>query len=300
MSETLSHRQLRQIHGDLPSLAETNYDRVVSWQLTFVAVLWLAVAGLVAVWFCREVPNQTFDSIRIFPPEPAAAAAAPALDVRSPELDSDDPALSNDQSVLNLEVQMGQARVFAGAASKVTTLSDGFESENDQRSGAARGSGVAKIGSGRDASNSRPVEQRWLLEYSGQIDLMSYAAVLSFFDIEIAVVYSDGRMVYLSQPGAENRVLDSDIQHDDDRLFMSWADGERRSADLALLNSAGIATEGQVKVLHFFPAQLEQQLKELEREFADKRASEIRRTVFGVRQSDSELEFYVIRQDLFW
>lgn len=89
--------------------------------------------------------------------------------------------------------------------------------------------------------------------------------------------------MYLSQTRAGNGVLNSDVENDDDRLLMSWADGARRSADLDLLNAAKIATDDKVKVMHCFPRQLEQELKEIERDFADKPSAGIRRTVFSVR-----------------
>lgn len=300
MSEVLSHRELRTVNGRLSSLAETRFDKVMSSQITLLLSLSLLVMALFAVWMCRPVSDsasQQFQAGGLVSADSPQADSS-LLDVVSPQVDQADRSLINDQVEVDLTQLTDHVALMADSASQVATVS---ESLGDRESGvpdAAEGSGGQPFGQGASNRSGLPREQRWLIEYSEQADLKSYAAMLTSFNIEIAAVYSDGRLVYLAQPGAESRIVQSSVGTDDQRLMMSWADGGRRVADLALLESAGVDDADKALVVHFFPEEVEQQLKRLELEFGGHSESIIRRTLFSVRRSGGGFEFFVVRQEL--
>jgi len=76
---------------------------------------------------------------------------------------------------------------------------------------------------------------------------------------------------------------------------MAWRQGNLKSADIELLRRAGIDVGGRV-VLQFYPADLENQLVQLEGAFAGRTQGQIRKTRFGIKSENQVYSFYVIEQ----
>ncbi len=83
------------------------------------------------------------------------------------------------------------------------------------------------------------------------------------------------------------------------QFYTVWADGSDSSiaADRDLFARAGVETSS-ARILHFYPLALERQLESLEREFAGRQPSEIRRTHFCMRKTSSGFEFFVSEQSI--
>jgi hypothetical protein len=79
---------------------------------------------------------------------------------------------------------------------------------------------------------------------------------------------------------------------------MSWQGGQRKQADVKLLQKAGVdATRGII--LHFYPAETEEMLARLERSFANRSERDIRRTYFVIVPQGRGFTFAVSRQTYF-
>jgi hypothetical protein len=82
---------------------------------------------------------------------------------------------------------------------------------------------------------------------------------------------------------------------DEQRLYFTWQGGERQDADIKLLGKAGVQV-GQGRILHFYTPETENKLAVAERNFANRKAKEIRRTYFAVVKRGQGYTFEVTRQ----
>lgn len=138
----------------------------------------------------------------------------------------------------------------------------------------------------------------WEIEFADDITAEEYARQLDFFQIEIAAVSKKGKLEYIAQvssPKPEKRVGAQDA---DRRLHIGWRKGTLHAADRKLLAKAGITSEGK-ELWHFFSAELQAQLAELEHDYAGLSPDDIHRTRFLVREKTKGqgYEFVVIEQD---
>ena len=79
---------------------------------------------------------------------------------------------------------------------------------------------------------------------------------------------------------------------------MTWQGGDRKKADLLLIDkarNAGVQV-GDGLIFHFYPKETEDMMANLEKQYRNKRPEQIRRTYFAVRGSRNNFEFYVSRQ----
>jgi hypothetical protein len=125
-----------------------------------------------------------------------------------------------------------------------------------------------------------------------------YAAQLDFFGIELGAIGGGKASVdyasKLAQPSPVTRSAAGDAEK---RRYLVWRKGPLAAADKSLLQKAKIDTTGRI-VLQFLPEPVELQMRTLEAQFAKgKPLSQIRRTVFGVKATGAQYEFYVMEQD---
>lgn len=76
---------------------------------------------------------------------------------------------------------------------------------------------------------------------------------------------------------------------------MTWRGGDRKKADLELLQKAGIDV-GSGMLFQFYPKDIEENLAQIEFAYRKRKASEIRKTYFVVQRAGKGYEFAVTQQ----
>jgi hypothetical protein len=169
-------------------------------------------------------------------------------------------------------------------------------------SGGGIGMGVGTgIGDGRGPGRGgKPGGQlpEWEVRFNAST-IEVYSQQLDFFNVELAAIGGGKNTIdYASkftQPKPDVRTGTSDKEK---RRYLTWRKGPLAAADKQLLAKAGIETTGRI-VLQFLPFDVEQQMAQIEAQFAKgMKMSQIRRTAFAVRGSEGKFEFYVVEQDL--
>jgi len=151
-----------------------------------------------------------------------------------------------------------------------------------------------RAGAGGEASIPR--WERWEVRFA-TTSLMAYAAQLESFGIELgALGGGQSEIAYASGLDAEKPTVRSGPTESEKRMYMSYRSGQLKEFDRQLLSRAGISTRGKM-TLQFYPGTVENSLAQLEKQKAGGRPLEdIRKTVFGVRQSGEGYRFEVVEQ----
>lgn len=170
-----------------------------------------------------------------------------------------------------------------------------FDAQSSGRRGSATGTGRRGLGMG-PGKKGFPRDQRWFISFSDRLPVPEYAKQLDFFRIEMGAVLPD-MIVYLSNMSTQPKTRTATSGKEEKRLYMNWQGGTRRLADVELFQTAGIDAQNAL-ILHFYPPDVENALAHLERDYADRKADEIRRTFFIVKrkEKDGGYEFEVTRQ----
>jgi len=272
------------------------YESVASWLIALLILIGLGVGLLLFVYFTSRifVPQQAVP-VTI---QQVGGGTENGVIGESKQLDSPDPQqVAQETDLREPELQKTLETVTAAVATRKAELVDpNFVDEAQRRSGPRTKGTGSQVGRGQgDGLSGYPPAQRWEIRFSEGNTLEGYAKELAFFNIELGVLGSTNQVVYvtnLAKSKPDQRVGQRDKE---DRLYMSWRAGKLRDADRELCQRAGVATEGRL-IVQFYPAQVEQQLLQLEKKFAGRDASQIRRTRFGVRAAGKGFEFYVIDQ----
>lgn len=136
----------------------------------------------------------------------------------------------------------------------------------------------------------------WEIQFY-KTSLITYARQLDFFRIELAVLYPDGRVAYitnLSDTKPTVRIV-SNPGNKETRFCLSWRRGELKKADEELLARANEAFDKGI-VIKFLSFQLEAQLEELEKAHAGSETRPVEKTRFGIKPVDNGFAFYVLEQ----
>ncbi len=218
------------------------------------------------------------------------------LQVESPEDPSLDPSLSNDQQETQLEEILDRMVSASGAAVSVQMPNEATDPTAGGSPGSSDGTSASPYGSGGGVRSGIPRATRWTVEFTDQGSLTHYAQQLDFFGIELGVVYENGRVVYVSQLSSGFSIREGRTDGGDNRLFMSWQQGDRVKADLKLLKDAGVTDAASGRVVHFYPPETEDLMARLERDYAGRPSEQIRRTRFRATGEPGAFEFVVESQ----
>ncbi len=289
-----------------PQIRLTRYDMVIGMLQTSALVAGLTFIAMVAIWLSNRLPPPVSRKIEMLPAgdggwEDGAPDATP--NVESPEDAVPDPSVSNEESdVTEIEEVLEQVLEVAENAAVIEAPRESNATESSGIPGSADGTGGRPLGSGGPGRGGAKREQGWIVEFADKGDAESYAAQLDFFGIELGLLLKeDSRLYYLSnasQPRPSIREVRTG--EGEKRLFLNWQDGsqDRVKADIELFAKASINAESGV-IMHFYPADVEQMLAQLEVDYNNQQPSGIRRTYFQVkRKGGSEYEFTVTRQIL--
>jgi len=147
-------------------------------------------------------------------------------------------------------------------------------------------------GAGPDGPARRRSE-RWLVEWGTDTE-SGYRRKLDHFGIYLGAV-RDGQLVSAMRsfgaPLPESTMTPPS-------LWFIHRDSRRVELDRKLLAATGVKVLPTDIVAQFFPRQLQATLTSLEERFSHKNASEIKKTVFGVRAAGAGYEFFVVEQQL--
>ncbi len=137
----------------------------------------------------------------------------------------------------------------------------------------------------------------WELSFPDDISLDEYARQLDFFQIEIAAVSKNNKVEYISH--VSNRKPEKHVgwREKDPRLNIPWKSGTLHAVDRKLLLRAGISSRDK-ELTHYFPLETKNLMLQVERGYAKRDPSELRRMRFEIRATKSgEYEFVVVEQD---
>ena len=301
MSTSVPDRKSLRVSGTAPVMNETTYDVTTSAQIAIALGVALITGLLIAIWLSNLLPEITTEAMVLADSTGGFEDGEPdeTLDVESPEDPTDDPSLSNDQNVTELEQITDQIVTLSENASQLVQPNEYTDSEAGGNPGSAEGSGGRPLGVGGGSKGGENRDQRWLVKFADKSSLKLYAAQLDFFKIEIAAIFiQDKRIVYLSDMSKGNTIREGKLSDDDPRLFMSWEGGDRKKADIELLEKAGVSDPARAQVVHFYAPETEQLLARLEKTYGNKDPAQIRRTFFQIRGGAGSFEFFVSSQKL--
>ena len=280
-------------------MRETRYDLATSLLIAAVVLMTGTVIALISVWLSNLLPERTHLGVQMIAGEGGFVDGSPdeSLNIESPENVSSDPSLSNDQQNTELQEVLDHMLTVSADASQVELPAEFTDPDSGGNPGSAEGTGGKPLGTPpASGSGGTKREQRWFVEFADSGDLLLYSQQLDFFGIELGVAWPDGRIVYLSNLSTTAVRRDTTVGNDDGRLFFGWQGGDRIKADRELLRRAGVTNVDEGMILHFYPAETENRLAELELNFANRPSSQIRRTNFRVERDGDDFVFRVTGQ----
>ena len=127
--------------------------------------------------------------------------------------------------------------------------------------------------------------------------LEEYAAQLDFFGIEMGALMPDGKLVLISNFTAPRPTMKTVTNGaEEKRLYFTWRGGSRKAGDVDLFQKVGVNANNAVMILHLYPQLTENVLANIELQYKNRKAIEIRRTYFVVRSVKDGYEFAVSQQ----
>ena len=172
-----------------------------------------------------------------------------------------------------------------------------LSSSSGNGEGTGQGDGRGPGPGGPGTSDGIPSWERWEVRLNATT-LDEYARQLDFFKIDLAVAGGGSPVVtYVSNVSTPKPTVRTGAPKDEKRLRFMHRSGALREADRKLVQKAGVDPSGKV-VFQFYSPETYTKLLTLENiHKGQRRIIEIRRTVFGVRQTAGKYEFFVISQE---
>ncbi len=275
-------------------MSESAYDRSTSALWSAFIVIGAACCLLVAIWL-QMLPERKADhpvgqggphEIQIESRFQETAEANLLTDVQTPEQDEQ---TFTEFATLHQLMAIVDAQPTSDGMPKLGTIGESIGAEGDGIDGQLH------------VTPTQPQKRKheWFFAVDAPKDQSEYASMLSGLGIELAAVFSDGRIVYLDlaeiSRGKTSVVRQFDSFEHETRYFTTWNGGDLQVNDRALFEFAGVDVAG-AKLIQLIPETLEQQLQEKEAAFAGRSKDQIRRTWFRLAPSANGFVFTVTRQ----
>jgi hypothetical protein len=148
-----------------------------------------------------------------------------------------------------------------------------------------KGKGIGKGGSSR--------AQRWVIEWGSEPEV-GYRNKLDFLKIYVGAVRGGQLVGAVRGFGSGQKEQTGNPPN----LWFVHQDKARVEADRKLLQAAGVAVNPTDILCQFYPPELQAKMVEVETKHQNKKESEIKKTVFGIRAAGSGYELYVKEQEL--
>jgi len=284
-----------------PEMRVTSYDRASSGMVAIVAGLMVAVFALVSAWMMNRssdveslVPVEMIE----FPGGVEDGAVDETLLVESPEDPVPDAAPEQTDEEMEVEEVFDSVTELADVSAEQMLKQYESDAVSSGTTGSREGTGRRALGID-GGQGGLPAEQRWFIQFADQSDIQEYASQLDFFGIELGTILPSGKLVYLSglsQP--KPNIRETISGKNEKRMYMTWQGGKLKLADRTLFKKANIDVSTS-RVLHFYPRKTEVLLATLERDYANRKISDIRRTFFVVEKTRNKYNFRVTRQSYF-
>ena len=282
-----------------PELKVTRFDLVSSMMKAFAGGLVLAVLGLVLMWVFSRPPSAAAEGeleLIELPGGEEDGAIDETLKVESEEELSQDPSLADDDQESEIAEVLDNVMEVSDKATQMAQPTFSSGGEHHGKPGSANGTGRAPLGAGGPGAGLGR-EDRWFISFNDKGTVDEYARQLEFFGIQLGALVK-GRLCQISKvaqkpPAKEIKTTGAGMEK---ILRFNWQGGDRRRADVALFKRAGHNAQNEL-ILHFYPANTENQLAKLELAYRNRKAKEIRRTYFVVRpDGPAGYKFVVTRQ----
>lgn len=275
-----------------PVLRVTAYDRVSSLMLALVAAL-LGIVLALSILYQATVDKQKQDVVPV-----EFVSLAGGYEDGSPD---EELSIEAPEEVLE-ETQVDEALESVVELSDLASqqVQQQFQMDSQLNDpNAKRGKGGRPLGMG-GGQGGLAREQRWFVQFDDRGTLDEYARQLDFFGITMgALMEGDKReLIVISNLAAAKPTRQSVTKVDENRLYMTWQGGNRKTADLKLFRKAGVNLKSEL-ILHFYPPQTEQLLAQVEQAASRKPVDKIRRTYFVVRPEGNGYKFVVSRQSYY-
>lgn len=283
-----------------PVMKVTLYELVSSWVIALFIGLLSACVLVVSIYLSTRLPKpQQAVQIELLESPGGSEDGSPdeTLRVDSPEPEVRD-AVPADMVTDQVEISAAVESVVEMSDAATTHVQQQFDTsvQTTGKVGSAKGTGRRALGFGT-GTGGFPREQRWFVRFSERASLEEYAKQLEFFGIELGALMPDARLAYLtnlSAPTPQVRYVKGGA--DESRLYMTWQGGERRSLDVQMFARANVQLRGDTVIFHFYPKVTENKLAQLEFEYRNRPAKQIRRTYFAVEPDGAGYKFSVFRQ----
>lgn len=297
----------------------TRYEVVSSTLIAITMAVALLLIVVLSVWLSTRIPKTRSSYVPVELVESPGGfedgVAGETLRIDSPLPERADATLAEVESE-KVEVQASLDAVVETASDAVSLESSGSESFSDSggqqigagataapvvigdrnagKPGSAKGTGGRPLGSG-SGTGGFPREMRWIIRYGDFQTSAEYANQLDFFGVELGAI-TGGQLAYVSKLStAAPQVRRVPSGQDEKRLYMTWRGGDRRKADLELLQKGGVDA-GNGMLFQFYPKDVEENLAQLEFAYRKRKASEIRKTYFVVQKAGKGYDFAVTQQ----
>lgn len=275
------------------SLRTSRFDSVTAW-LTSVMVLLGVIVGLLGVvWLVSGSQNSL---------EHATVSPHVVWGTVNPPGQEQDFLESGIEEIVELEKPEIRQSLVA-VTDLVSTVSGTLEPSE----GTTTGPGQRQQGDRRDPGPEQGIQdivprfERWQLDFQAK-NQSQYARQLDHFAIELGVIGGSVQGVDYVRKLAGGGELRRGESESERRLYFMWTrPSPLQRFDWQLLTAAGADVIGR-EMLKFIPRRLENQLAQLELEYARAHgvasAKSIARTVFSCRPTGEKLEFVVVSQQL--
>ena len=306
-----------------PIIKMTEHDQVSSGLYAVVMLLSTGVGLLIMVWVANMLPvHKRPPAVQLLEEEPGGdphgfidgvpgetlALGSPDVDASDPTMEAEEaptdtpdaaesldpadladaPELSSDQTPVDSPDSPQVNKQFAAAPIPKARPGSPFGKEG--------GTGRPPIGFGGGKGRGFPREMRWFVKFVERGTTEDYAAQLDFFGIELGALMPDGKLILVSKLTAGKPTARTvNNGQEEKRLYFTWKGGERKRLDLQIFQKAGITADNAL-LMHFYPADTENQLAIIERDYRKKKAEEIRKTYFAVRAAKQGFEFTITSQ----
>ncbi len=281
-----------------PEMRVTQYDRVSSGMVAIVVGLVVALFVLVSAWLMNRIDDvESLVPVEMieFPGGVEDGAIDETLLVESPEDPVPDAAPEETDEEMEVEEVFESVTELADVSAEQVLKQYESDAVSSGTTGSREGTGRRALGLD-GGQGGLPAEQRWFIQFADQSDIQEYASQLDFFGIELGTILPSGKLVYLSDLSrAKPKIRETTSGKNEKRMYMTWQGGKLKLADRTLFKKANIDVS-TTRVLHFYPRKTEALLASLERDYANRKISEIRRTYFVVEKNRSGYRFRVTRQ----
>lgn len=285
-----------------PVMRTTSYERVNSGLLSVIIGLVVAVICLYIMWMgLWPDPPQRTVPVEIVELSGGVEDGTPGEELRVdsplPEIPDATPNEESTDEPSEIEETLDQVMDLSDEATNLAERQFEVQTATAGRAGSSKGTGRRGLGSGPGRSGF-PREQRWFVTFADQSSITEYARQLDFFGIELAALYPEGKIVFLSNLSKTVSKRTAESGKGETRLYMTWQGGSRRLADMELLKKNGVDTTNTV-VMQFYSKETETMMAQLELDYGKRKVDEIRRTYYAIEPDGTGYRFRVNRQIYF-